>query len=141
MALARTERLTSLDWPPDILRRFFDQDRNRSSWLRVEEYRHQDELVLRAEIPDIDPEKDIEVTVSDGTLRIHAERQQTTEAPEKTGYRSEFRYGSFTREFILPDRAKADEVKATYDKGILEVRIPLPAAKQPSVTSIPVTTG
>lgn len=141
MALVRSDRHATLAWPPDFVSRLFDQDWNRSAWLRIEEFRDGDQWVLRAEIPDINPEKDIELSVSDDSLRIHAERRQSAESTDKAGYSSEFRYGSFDREFDLPAGAKADDIKATYDKGILEVRIPMPAAKKSSVKSIPVTVG
>jgi HSP20 family protein len=108
-------------------------------WLRVEEFHDGDTLVVRAELPDIDPDKDVEVTTADGVVRIHAHREQKTEHKEKRGYRSEFRYGEFEREIVLPQGAVADEVKATYDNGVLEVRIPCPKKTHEASTKVPVT--
>ncbi len=93
--------------------------------FRVEDYVQDDRYVVRAELPGIDPEKDIEVTVEAGTLMIHAERQEE----HKEAHRSEFRYGSLTRSVTLPAGADADKVTASYDKGILEVSVPLSEAK------------
>ena len=93
--------------------------------LRVEEYREGDTLVVRAEMPGLDPDKDVSIEVVDGTLRIRAERRQETRAEEKGGYRSEFRYGSFSRTLPLPPGAREDDIAATYTDGILEVRVPL----------------
>jgi predicted unusual protein kinase regulating ubiquinone biosynthesis (AarF/ABC1/UbiB family)/HSP20 family molecular chaperone IbpA len=93
--------------------------------FRVEEAVQDDRYVIRAELPGLDPEKDIEVTVDGGTLTIHAERRQEDSGPE----RSEFRYGSLTRTVRLPDKVDAKDVTARYQKGILEISVPVPAAK------------
>ena len=70
--------------------------------VRVEEYMDGDTLVIRAELPGIDPDKDIEITIADGMLHIHAERRQEQEVEEKDLYRSEIDYGAFTRTLPLP---------------------------------------
>ena len=75
--------------------------------------------VLRAELPGIDPAKDVDITVSDGRLTIKAER---TEKAESKG-RSEFSYGSFVRSVSLPAGANEDDITATYDQGILTVSV------------------
>ncbi len=105
--------------------------------LNVEEYTEGDELVVRAEMPGIDPDKDVDISVTDHTLRLRAERRETTTADAKDGYRSEFRYGSFLRSVQLPDRATEKDVKASYKDGILEVRIPVNAAA-PEPAKIPI---
>ena len=74
---------------------------------------------VRAEIPGVDPAKDVDITVHEGRLTIKAERTEKTE----TSGRSEFSYGSFTRTVTLPQGADEDDVKATYDKGILTVSV------------------
>jgi len=93
--------------------------------IRVEEFVDDNELVVRAEMPGIDPDKDVEITVSDHMLRLRAERREETKSEEKGSYRSEFRYGSFSRTISLPPGASDQDVAATYTDGILEVRIPL----------------
>ena len=75
---------------------------------------------IRAELPGLDPERDIEVTVEGRTLTIHAERRQEDSRP----HRSEFRYGSLTRLVKLPARVDAKDVTARYDRGVLEVSVP-----------------
>jgi HSP20 family molecular chaperone IbpA len=74
---------------------------------------------VRAEIPGVDPAKDVDITVHEGRLTIKAERTEKTE----TSGRSEFSYGSFARTVTLPQGADEDDVKATYDKGILTVSV------------------
>ena len=117
-------------------RRLFDFDDD-PAWLRVEEFHDGDTLVVRAELPDIDPDKDVEVTTSDGVVRISAHREQKAEHTGKRGYRSEFRYGAFERDIALPKGAVADDVKATYGDGMLEVRIPCPESAR-STTTVPI---
>ncbi len=81
--------------------------------------------MIRAELPGLDPEKDIEVTVDGRTLTIYAERRQEDKEP----YRSEFRYGSLTRLVRLPAKVDATDVTARYEKGVLEVSVPVREVK------------
>ncbi len=97
--------------------------------MKLEEYREGDNLVVRAEMPGLDPEKDVEITVSDNTLRIKAERREQTKTEDKEGYRSEYRYGSFVRAMRLPAGATEKDVSASYTDGILEVRVPINTAE------------
>ena len=89
--------------------------------MRVEDYVKDGTYVLRAELPGVDPEKDIEVTVSKGVLTISAQRQEETEDK----HRSEFHYGAFARSVTLPESADEDHIRASYDSGILEVVVTL----------------
>lgn len=91
--------------------------------MRTEEGVEAGRYLVRAEMPGIDPEKQAEVTVSKGTLTIHAERQEQA----GNAHRSEFRYGSFTRHVTLPASADQTDIEASYDKGILEVSVGLKA--------------
>lgn len=122
---ARREPSTRL---PDLfdMRRWFDTV---PGWfgpyetIRVEEEFRDDAYVVRAEVPGIDPDSDAEVWISDGVLHIAVERECETRSTDGD-FRSEFRYGSFHRSISLPDGVAADDVKATYDAGVLEVRLP-----------------
>jgi HSP20 family protein len=101
----------------------------RCPWRRPdgpwEELVVRDELVLRADLAGIDPYKDVQITVTDHTLGIRAERHEKKEATEKGRYRSEFRNGTFERRVALPAGVSEHDVKATYEDGILEVRFPI----------------
>jgi HSP20 family protein len=108
--------------------------------MRVEEYVDGDDLVVKAELPGLDPDKDVEVTVDDGLLTIAAERRDETVEGEagKPGYRSEFRYGSFRRVLPLRQGVRESDVTATYADGILVVR--MPGGAEPAKPSrVPVT--
>lgn len=117
-------------WPMWFGRRIVDfpesfRDLIEDTDLKVEEFEDDGHLVVRAEMPGIDPEQDVEITMSDHMLRLHAERRTEERTEDKKGYRSEFRYGSFSRTLRLPSGATESDVEATYTDGILEVRIPI----------------
>jgi HSP20 family protein len=104
--------------------------------LRVEELTDGDTLVIRAEMPGIDPDKDVEISMHDGMLHIRAERKESEESKGKTEYRSEFRYGMFERTLPLPAGVTESDVTATYKDGILEIR--LPRAAEAKSATVPV---
>jgi HSP20 family molecular chaperone IbpA len=87
--------------------------------MRVEDFQDGDEYVLRAELPGIDPDKDVDISIQNGVLTVKAERREEKKDP----HRSEFRYGTFSRSVGLPAAADESNVKATYSDGILEVRV------------------
>ncbi|HZK60003.1 MAG TPA: Hsp20/alpha crystallin family protein [Cryobacterium sp.] len=122
---------------PDTVRRFFEGDWETPT-LKVEEYQDGNTLVVKAEMPGIDPDKDVDISISDGMLHIQAEREEKSEHKDKSGYRSEFRYGSFTRDISLPAGCKEEDVKATYRDGVLEVRVPVPE-RSATASKVPVT--
>lgn len=98
-------------------------DRERVWAPAVDMIDHDDEIVLRADLPGLD-EKDIEVTVQDGALAIRGQRKEETEEKKEDYYYSERSHGAFARTLTLPTTVAADTVKATFTKGVLEVRLP-----------------
>ncbi len=100
-----------------------------SPYVRVEDYLEEGNYVVRAELPGMDPEKDVEVTVDDDVLTISGERRE--EMREK--HRREFHYGSFRRTLSLPRGVRPDQITASYTNGVLEVRVPLGGEAAPSV--------
>ena len=110
--------------------------------IRVDEFRDGNTQVIRAELPGIDPDKDVEITVSDGMLRINAERRMEETTKDKGFTRHELRYGHFTRTLPLPEGAKESDIKASYKDGILEIRVPVPEEPEQSApTRIAITKG
>jgi HSP20 family protein len=106
------------------IRRFLEGDMTTSA-VRVEQFLEGDTLVVRAELPGIDPDTDVDLSVTDGQLHIKAKREEKAEHKSKTGYRSEFRYGSVTRSFSLPPGVNEEDITASYNDGVLEVRAPV----------------
>jgi HSP20 family protein len=94
--------------------------------IRVEEYREDGALVVRADLPGIDPDKDVELTVAGGMLHIEAERRKEEKREEKGYVRREVRYGSLSRSLPLPEGVTEADISATYKNGVLEIRIPEP---------------
>lgn len=125
----------------DMLRNFFTGEgvmeralESGHQVMRVEEFIDGDTCVIRAELPGIDPDKDVDVSVVDGVLHLRAERREEHEEKRPDGFRSEFHYGRLTRSVVLPEGASASDVKATYEDGILEIRVPAP---RPATASEP----
>lgn len=81
------------------------------------------DLVVRLEVPGIDPDK-VDISIKDHTLRMRGERRQTETVSDEDYYAEEFAYGSFERTLTLPRQANAEDVKATYEQGVLEVVVP-----------------
>lgn len=82
--------------------------------------------MVRAELPGVDPEKDIDITLADDALTISAQREESSSKKSEHGYRSEFRYGSYVRSVHLPKGTPSEVVSATYRDGVLEIRMPRP---------------
>lgn len=110
-----------------------------SEMIRVDEFRENGSLVVRAELPGIDPEKDVELTVSNGMLCIDAERRDEEDLEEKGYVRHELRVGSFSRVLPIPEGVSEADITATYKDGILEVRLPAPENKP--AAKIPIAKG
>lgn len=89
--------------------------------MRIEDEVSEEHYELRAEIPGIDPAGDVHITVTDGQLTVKAERTERVDINS----RSEFSYGSFLRTVTLPAGADEEAITASYDRGILTVRVPL----------------
>jgi HSP20 family protein len=87
----------------------------------VDIFETENELVLKADVPDIEM-KDIDLQVENGTLTLKGERK--FEQPNGRGYhRIERGYGSFVRAFTLPDSVHPDKVKAEYKTGVLTITL------------------
>ena len=126
---------------PELWNRLFETELPEPT-MKVEEFRENGTLVVRAELPGVDPDKDVEITVENGRLHIHGERREETKTEDKenSSYHSEFRYGSFDRILPLPAGTGEDAVTATYRDGILEVRLPVDDAVA-AAKKIPVAKG
>jgi HSP20 family protein len=98
-------------------------------YVRIEDFVEEGAYVLRAELPGIDPEKDVEVSIENDMLTIRGERREET----KEKNRREFHYGSFRRTVSLPKGADADKITASYNDGVLEVRVPTTTEVAPTV--------
>jgi HSP20 family protein len=122
-------------WSPRVLfRRLAEDDFN------VEEFVDGNQVVIRAELPGVDPDRDVDISVVDGNLVIRAERRHEEKEEGKEYRRTEIRYGAFSRTLPLPPAAKVDDIKASYKNGVLEVRAPIDDSRSKS-SKVPVTKG
>lgn len=101
--------------------------------VRVEEFVDGDRRVVRADMPGIDPERDLELHVEGGVLRLRGERR----SEEHEQHHTEIRYGSFERILSLPPGTTPEDITAEYVDGVLTVTMPAKAAAVSA--KIPVT--
>ena len=102
-------------------------------------YRENGTLVMKAELPGLDPSEDIEIAVEDDLLTVRGQKIAEEEVANKDRFIKERRFGRFERRIPLPDGVKAEDIEAAYDKGVLTVKVPLPAEEAPVAKRIPVS--
>jgi HSP20 family protein len=96
-----------------------------------------DHFVLRVDLPGLG-EDDVKIEVENDTLVVSGERKETHEQKREGFYRLERAMGAFSRSLSLPEGIDADQVSATFDRGVLEVRIPKPEQRKPRRVEISV---
>jgi HSP20 family protein len=104
----------------------------------VEMYESGDEVVVRAEMPNVDP-SNVDVTVTSEAVTIKGAVRQEQETKERNYYRRELRYGSYVRTLALPVEVKGGDAKAAYKDGVLEVKIPKAERAKPASVKVQVT--
>ena len=102
-----------------------------------------EDLMIRVELPGIDPATDVTVSVEDGYLVICGERKQEGELKEEAYHRLETAYGTFERFIPLPEGFEEGEIEAAYEDGVLEVIVPAAAnaLEPPKPRTIPIKTA
>ena len=115
---------------------FENRDRGAQRWVpAMDLVEADDHFVLKADLPGL-AEDDVAIEVQDNVLTLSGSRETEHELGEKGWYRLERSYGSFSRSLTLPDGVDADKVEASFDRGVLEVRIPKPEERKPRRISI-----
>lgn len=97
----------------------------------VDVFRRGDEIVVRADLPGLKKD-DVSVDLEEGVLTIRGERREEAEEDREGYYWSERSYGSFERVIPLPDGVDEERAQATFQDGVLEVRVPAPAEEMPT---------
>ena len=123
----------------DTLNRFFAAPTNSRPWTpAVDILETEQELILKADVPDM-TEKDIAITIENGTLTIKGERK-FEKKEDKSGYhRIERSFGAFARSFSLPETVEAEKVSATYKNGVLTVALPKKELAKPRSIEVKVS--
>jgi HSP20 family protein len=98
------------------------------------------EFVLRADLPGL-AEQDVNIELEDNVLTLSGERKSEHEERKQGYYRAERSSGSFRRTLTLPEGVDADAVKATFDRGVLEITVPKPEQRKPRKVQITVAGG
>ena len=101
----------------------FDFPSIRSRDLAIDMYEEGSNLIAKANLPGIDPEK-IDISIENHLLRITGSREEKTEKKEKDYYYKEIKCGSFERCITLPYTVQADKTTAEYIKGVLKITMP-----------------
>lgn len=117
--LTRVDPFTFVD---DVFRSFrplFDDHQSSGFVPAVETYRDGDDLLMKVDLPGIDPAKDVDLELNGNVLTVSGERRTENRSH---GFR-EVRYGTFSRSISVPSEVAADDVSAEYDAGVLTVRV------------------
>ncbi len=120
--------LVTFDPFADFYRKFDTADRSRAA-VRMDAVRRDSEIELRFDLPGIDTDS-IDVTVDRGVLTVSARRSEEYAENEKLFVRERV-MGSFSRRLRLSDSVDAEKIAASYDSGVLTVRVPLTERAQP----------
>jgi HSP20 family protein len=133
MPIVRWEPFRDLVTTQDRLNRLFNETMGRfwgdegmraGSWIpAVDIYETEQDVVLKAELPGVDP-KDVEVTVHDGTLYLKGERKYEKEVKEENYHHVERAYGAFARSLTLPASIDQEKVQAEFKDGVLNLTMP-----------------
>jgi HSP20 family protein len=94
-----------------------------------------DHFVLRADLPGM-TEDDVSIELEDTTLTVSGQRKAAHEERQEGAYRVERAFGSFSRSLTLPQGVDPEAVTASFDKGVLEVRVPKPEQRKPKRIAI-----
>jgi len=94
-----------------------------------------DHFVLRADLPGLS-EEDVNIEVEDRVFTVSGERKSEPESTHEGFHRVERAFGSFSRSLTLPEGVNAEAIEASFDRGVLEVRIPKPEERKPRKISI-----
>jgi HSP20 family protein len=107
-----------------------------SSWLpAVDAWETEDAVVLSLDLPGVSGD-DVAVEVDDGVLTVSGTRERKHEHSGERFFRYERRFGSFSRSVTLPAGVDEDAIEASFEDGVLEIRVPKPAEQKPKRIAI-----
>ena len=124
----------------DSLSRLFSEPASRPWSPAVDIFETDNELVLKADMPDIDP-KNVAIQLENGTLTLKGERRFEDQKNGRGFHRIERSYGSFTRAFSLPETVEGDKVKADYKNGVLTVTLPKKEVAKPRTINVDINSN
>jgi HSP20 family protein len=122
----------------DSLSRLLSEPTSRPWSPPVDIYETENELVLKADVPEVDP-KNVAIQMENGTLTLKGERRFDEQRNGRGFHRIERGYGSFVRAFSLPDTVEPDKVKADYKNGVLTVVLPKKEVAKPRTINVEIS--
>ena len=136
MSITRFDPLANLRLFEDAVTRFLSEPTSNRPWSpAVDIYETQDELVMKADLPEVSL-KDINVRVENQTLTIAGERQFEKDESQKGFHRIERSYGNFVRSFAVANTFDTDKISAEFHNGVLTVTLPKKEAAKPRQVKI-----
>ena len=136
MSLSQYDPLASLRAVESAFSRMLTEPQANRPWApSVDIYETENELVLKADVPDVDPNQ-IDVRVENQTLTIAGERKFESEANDKGYHRIERSYGNFVRSFAVPNAFDTENINAAYKNGVLTVTLHKKEAAKPRQVKI-----
>jgi HSP20 family protein len=138
MSLSHFDPLANLRMFEDAFSRLLTEPSSNRPWSpAVDIYETENELVLEADLPDVN-QKDIDVRVENQTLTISGSRNFEKSEDKKGYHRIERSYGNFVRSFAIPNTFDTDNIKAEYRNGVLSVTLAKKEAAKPRQVKIEV---
>jgi HSP20 family protein len=138
MSLSHYDPLANLRLFEDAFSRMLTEPQTNRPWApAVDIYETENELVLKADLPDVDL-KDIDVRVENQTLTISGERTFEKSDTTKGYHRIERNYGTFVRSFSVPNSFDTENIAAEFKNGVLSVTLPKKEAAKPRQVKVEV---
>jgi HSP20 family protein len=138
MSLSHFDPLANLRLFEDAFSRMLTEPQTNRPWApAVDIYETENELVLKADLPDVDL-KDIDVRVENQTLTIAGERKFEQQESGKGYHRIERNYGTFVRSFSVPNTFDTEHIAADFKNGVLSVTLPKKEAAKPRQVKVEV---
>jgi HSP20 family protein len=103
--------------------RFWPEFRASESTFDLDMYQTDNDVVVKAAIPGIDPEE-VDISLTGDVLTIKGEHKEEQEVKEENYFRKERRYGTFTRSIQIPVSVESDKVDAVFENGVLTLTLP-----------------
>jgi HSP20 family protein len=122
----------------DSLSRLLSEPTSRPWSPPVDIYETENELVLKADVPEIDP-KNVAIQMENGTLTVKGERRFEEQRNGRGFHRIERGYGSFVRAFSLPETVDSEKVKADYKNGVLTITLPKKEVAKPKTVNVEIS--
>ena len=139
MSLTHFDPLANIRVFEDAFTRLFNEPQTNRPWTpSVDIYETENELVVKADLPDVDL-KDIDVRVENQTLTIAGERKFEKQDNVAGYHRIERSYGNFTRSFAVPNSFDTEKIAASFKNGVLSVSLPKKEAAKPRQIKIEAT--